>query len=108
MAIAAAVRKRGIGSVMLVERSAVGSGSSAELTGGFRDLFAAPALLTLSQRSIDLFDEFKAGAGDLGWRQCGYLYLATEEAQFARLPYAETNRGSYRGRLERLSPEEIR
>ena len=75
--------------IVVVEQSSqLAAGSSLASLENYRTCWAAPCLHHLMQRSIDVFhhaDEYFGEGVKLGMKQQGYLFLAFNESQAARL-----------------------
>ena len=66
----------GVGSILVIERDLLGSGSSAKPLGGVRATFSDPGNILLAQRSLEAYERFAGEFGvDIGLRQLGYLFL---------------------------------
>src|SRR5437868_687734 len=78
---------RGCRDVLVLERGArPGEGSTGRATGGFRAQFATPVNVRLSLLSREKLNAFRDETGvDPGFRQCGYLFIAANEAELAAL-----------------------
>src|SRR5919205_3228173 len=78
---------RGCRDVLVVERAArPGEGSTGRATGGFRAQFGTPVGVRLSLLSREKLLRFREETGvDPGYRQCGYLFVARDEAQLSAL-----------------------
>jgi sarcosine oxidase, subunit beta len=78
----------GITDVVLVERDALGSGSSSRSAGGVRAQFADELNIRIALRSISEFEAFQERVGaDIGYQQAGYLFLLDSDedaAEFRR------------------------
>ena len=74
---------RGYGPVLVLERDlAPGQGSTRRATGGFRAQFGSEINVRLSLLSREKLLRFEEELGvDPGYRPCGYLFLAEDEAQ---------------------------
>jgi len=73
------LRQRGA-DVTVVERDAIGSGSTPRAGGGIREQFTTPESIGLSRKSIKVWSEFEASFDvNLEYRRPGYLYLARDE-----------------------------
>ena len=73
------LRQRGA-DVTVVERDAIGSGSTPRAGGGIREQFTTPESIGLSRKSIEVWSEFEASFdANLEYRRPGYLYLARDE-----------------------------
>lgn len=71
----------GCDSAVLVERDTLGSGSTGAAAGGIRAQFSDELNIRIALESIARFDRFEDEIGvDIGFRQCGYLFLLTAEA----------------------------
>lgn len=81
--------KSGVDDVVVVERSEMGSGSSAKPLGGVRANFSDPSNIELGQRSLRAFDRFDDDFGvDIGLEKVGYLFLARDEQQLSGMTEA--------------------
>ncbi|HVT60128.1 MAG TPA: FAD-binding oxidoreductase [Thermoanaerobaculia bacterium] len=78
---------RGCRDVVVLERLAeLGGGSTSRATGGFRAQFATEVNVRLSLLARAKLLRFRDEVGaDPGYRPCGYLFLARDEAQLATL-----------------------
>ena len=78
--------------VLVVDRGdAIGSGSTARATGGFRAQFDNEIEVRLSMRSREKLLAFEEETGvDPGYAQHGYLFLACSEEELNRLRDAQT------------------
>jgi sarcosine oxidase subunit beta len=79
--------KKGCGPVLVLERNrAPGGGSTSRATGGFRAQFGSGINVRLSLLSREKLLRFEEELGvDPGYRPCGYLFLAGDEAQLGAL-----------------------
>jgi sarcosine oxidase, subunit beta len=79
--------RMGCGPVLVLEREAApGQGSTGRATGGFRAQFGSETNVRLSQLSREKLLGFEEELGvDPGYRPCGYLFLAEDEAQLGAL-----------------------
>jgi sarcosine oxidase, subunit beta len=79
--------RMGCGPVLVLEREAApGRGSTGRATGGFRAQFGSETNVRLSQLSREKLLGFEEELGvDPGYRPCGYLFLAEDEAQLGAL-----------------------
>src|SRR3954462_517555 len=73
-------RALGVADVVLVERDALASGSTSKSAGGIRAQFADELNIRIALRSLA---EFEAMADEISFRQHGYLFLLTDEADVA-------------------------
>ncbi|HEX2181052.1 MAG TPA: FAD-binding oxidoreductase [Rubrobacteraceae bacterium] len=78
---------RGCGSVLVLERDrGPGRGSTGRATGGFRAQFGSEINVRLSLLSREKLLRFEEEVGvDPGYRPCGYLFLADDEAHLGAL-----------------------
>jgi sarcosine oxidase, subunit beta len=83
--------KRGCGRILVLERHRTpGQGSTVRATGGFRAQFGSEINVRLSLLSREKLQSFEEEMGiDPGYRPCGYLFLAGEEAQLEALRGAQ-------------------
>jgi sarcosine oxidase subunit beta len=83
--------KRGCGSILVIERHREpGQGSTGKATGGFRAQFGSEINVRLSLLSREKLRSFEEEMGtDPGYRPCGYLFLAGDEAQLEALQGAQ-------------------
>ncbi len=76
--------RRGMRRVVVLERDALGSGSTSKNAGGVRLQFSSEINVQLSQRSIPKLERFAVEMGvDPQLHQVGYLFLITEERDVA-------------------------
>jgi sarcosine oxidase, subunit beta len=79
----------GVSDIVVIERDALGSGSSAKPLGGVRATFTDPGNIVLGQRSLETFERFhEAFKIDIGLQQVGYLFLCRNESELAALENA--------------------
>ncbi len=102
--------KRGCGRILVMERHRVpGQGSTGRATGGFRAQFASETnvrLSLLSREKLLSFDEELDA--DPGYRPCGYLFLADDEAQLEALRGAQkVQKAAGLGEAREVTPSEI-
>ncbi len=73
--------------IIVIEREMeLGTGATSKATGGIRHQFSTPVNVRLSQVSSSHFAGFEAETGiDIGWRQHGYLFMATPGAEWDAL-----------------------
>src|SRR5512145_1936300 len=77
--------RRGCSDVLLLEREPfLGTGSTGRCAGGVRHQFSSAVNIELSKISIRAIERFEADVGaPLDFRQDGYLFLLTREADWA-------------------------
>lgn len=70
----------GVERVVLLERGALGEGSTCSAAGGVRALFSDEINIALGLRSLDAFDRFSRKFGqEIDLHQVGYLFLFDDE-----------------------------
>ena len=68
--------RRGVRDVVLLDKDALGSGSTSKAAGGVRAQFSDPVNVTLGARSLETFRNFPALFGqEIDLHQVGYLFL---------------------------------
>ena len=74
--------KRGLKNIVLLEREEFfGTGATGRCAGGVRYQFSTEINIKLSLASLPMLECFKEEIGqDINYRQCGYLLVATNEA----------------------------
>ena len=81
---------RGCTDVLVLDRAVPGSGSTGRATGGYRAQFATPVNVRLSLLAREKLRAFRDELGvDAGYRPCGYLFIATDDAQLEGLRGAQ-------------------
>jgi sarcosine oxidase subunit beta len=79
--IAYHLARRGLRDVLVLERDAVGAGTTSKAAGGIRAQFPTETEVRFSLESIRVFESFEDEFGvDPGYRKIGYLFLVTDEA----------------------------
>ena len=102
---------RGCTNVLVIEdRSQSGQGSTGRATGGFRAQFSTAVNVGLSLLSREKLIRFREELGvDPQYRQCGYLFLARERAEFdALLAAQDVQKAAGLREAQRVSPSDIR
>jgi glycine/D-amino acid oxidase-like deaminating enzyme len=83
--IAYHLARRGTRDVVVLEREMVGAGSTSKAAGGIRVEFPLEIEVEFSLRGIEFFKRFRDEMGaECDFRQEGYLFLLTTEADVAR------------------------
>ena len=103
--------EKGCGPVLVLEREgAPGLGSTGKATGGFRAQFGSEINVRLSLLSREKLLRFEEELGvNPGYRPCGYLFLANDEAQLDALREAqEVQKKAGLDEAREGGPEEIR
>ncbi|HEX8707253.1 MAG TPA: FAD-dependent oxidoreductase [Pyrinomonadaceae bacterium] len=101
---------RGCRDVLVIERGAQpGEGSTGRATGGFRAQFGTSVNVRLSLLSRQKLLNFREELGrDTGYRPCGYLFLASGQAELDALYAAqEVQRACGLNETRRVSRDEI-
>jgi sarcosine oxidase subunit beta len=82
---------RGCADILVLESGLMpGEGSTGKATGGFRAQFSTPVNVRLSLLAREKLLRFAEELGvDAGYRQCGYLFLAREQAELYALHAAQ-------------------
>jgi sarcosine oxidase subunit beta len=97
--------RAGVGSILVIERNLLGSGSSAKPLGGVRATFSDPGNILLAQRSLEAYERFGAEFGvDIGLRQVGYLFLCRTENELAAVESSTELQNRLGGSSEMVSP----
>ena len=79
--IAYHLAERGMTNVIVLERDLIGRGATADAAGGIRLQFSTETNIRLTQLSLEYWENFEARFGvDINFRQQGYLFLLTDEA----------------------------
>ncbi len=79
--IAYHLARRGLRDVLVVERDAVGAGTTSKAAGGIRAQFATETEIRFSLESRRVFETFAEEFGvDPGYARIGYLFLVADEA----------------------------
>jgi sarcosine oxidase subunit beta len=78
--IAYHLARRGLRDVVVVERDAVGAGTTSKAAGGIRAQFSTETEVRFSLEAIRVFETFREEFGiDIGYRRIGYLFLVSDE-----------------------------
>jgi len=78
--------RRGVDRVVVLERGYLNAGASGRNGGGVRAQWSTPTMIRLARRSLELCGRFAAEMGVNVWfRRSGYLFLAPDPAQVARI-----------------------
>jgi glycine/D-amino acid oxidase-like deaminating enzyme len=79
--IAYHLARRGVRDVLVLERGAVGAGTTSKAAGGIRAQFPTETEVRFSLESIRVFESFTEEFGvDPGYRKIGYLFLVSDPA----------------------------
>lgn len=78
--IAYHLARRGLSDVVVLEREAVGAGTTSKAAGGIRAQFPTETEVRFSLESIRVFERFRDEFGvDPGYAKIGYLFLVADE-----------------------------
>ena len=108
LGLAYQLARRGLGDVVVLDRGYLNAGASGRNGGGVRAQWTTPTMIRLARRSIERMRDFATELGVNVWlRQGGYLFLAPDVEQAARLERNQKvhEREGLRTRL--LSPREV-
>jgi sarcosine oxidase subunit beta len=101
--------KKGVRSVVLLEKGRLGEGSTGRCLGGIRYQFSTPINIRFSLESLRFFRSCPGELGiDPGLKQIGYLFLATTQRSEAVLRGNIAPLRSFHIPVELLEPGEIR
>src|SRR5262245_6798897 len=82
--IAYNLARRGQRDAVVIEREAVGSGTTSTAAGGIRSQFPTATEVRFSLEAIGVFERFQEEFGvDIGYRRIGYLFLVSDPADLA-------------------------
>jgi sarcosine oxidase subunit beta len=77
--IAYHLARRGLRDVVVIERDAVGAGTTSKAAGGIRAQFPTETEVRFSLEAIRVFENFREEFGvDIGYRKIGYLFLVSD------------------------------
>jgi sarcosine oxidase subunit beta len=105
LALAWNFARRGQKDVLVLEEGYLAAGASGRNGGGVRMQWSTPTMVRLAKRSIELCKSFAREFGINVWfRQGGYLFLATDEVQAAKLEQNAKLHNSLGAPTRMLSP----
>lgn len=97
----------GVRNIVVIERSGLGTGSSAKPLGGVRATFSDPANVALGKRSLDAYGRFGQRFGvDIGLRRVGYLFLCRSAAEVADCEASVIVQNHFGSNSRMISPAE--
>jgi sarcosine oxidase subunit beta len=100
---------RGQRDVVVVERDAVGAGTTSKAAGGIRAQFATETEVRFSLEAIRVFETFEEQFGvDIGYRKIGYLFLISEPADLEGFRTRMALQRSLGVDVRLITPEEAR
>jgi sarcosine oxidase subunit beta len=86
LALAYHLCRRGLTDVVVLERGYLNAGASGRNGGGVRMQWTTPTMIRLARRSLEHMERFATEMGVNVWlRRGGYLFLAPDRAQAARI-----------------------
>jgi sarcosine oxidase subunit beta len=107
--IAYHLARRGARDVVVLEREAIGSGSTSKAAGGIRVQFSTRVEVEFSLRSIAFFERFEDEMGvPCDYRREGYLFLLGDEADVARYRRHLQLQQGFGASVQLVSPAEAR
>ncbi len=99
--------RAGVEDVVLVERGALGEGSTCKAAGGVRSLFSDEINIALGLRSLEAFERFGTDMGtEIDLHQVGYLFLIDDADHEAALGRAVELQNSMGVPSRMIGPEE--
>jgi glycine/D-amino acid oxidase-like deaminating enzyme len=99
----------GVNNIVVVERGALGSGSSGKPIGGVRTQFSDPLNIELGRRSLRAYQDFPNRPGtDIRLDSVGYLFLLTSAEQAADFEVSIRIQNSLDVPSRMVSPREAR
>ena len=94
--------------VLLVEQSAIASGSSSKAAGGVRACFSDPVNVAIGKRSLSLLADFGTRpGGEIDLHRVGYLFLCTTAAQMEEFGAAVEVHNSLGVRSSMIDVEQV-
>lgn len=108
-AVAYHLGRRGVNGVVVVEREIQsGAGSTGKCAGGIRQQFSSPVNVQMAHLSVKYFERFaeEMDTGETFW-QVGYLFLLSDEAQWAAFQAQAAMQRSLGVPTQVLSPAEV-
>ncbi|HEX3244963.1 MAG TPA: FAD-binding oxidoreductase [Chloroflexota bacterium] len=101
--------KRGVKNVVVLERDAIGSGTTSKAAGGIRAQFSTPVEIEFSLASLDFFHRFSDEmGGSCDFREHGYLYCLTSQEQLDRYTRDVELQRSMGIDVQMISPDDAR
>lgn len=105
--IAFHLAEAGVDDVLLLEQSALGSGSTCRAAGGVRAQFSDPVNIALGLRGLDAFERFPERPGQvIDLHQPGYLFLLSDPNSVAEYEQAVALQNSLGVASRLLTPDE--
>lgn len=95
--------------IILFEKGLLGEGSTSKCAGGIRAQFSTEINIIFSLESLKTWNHFQEITGvDIGFHKVGYLFLATNETEWAIFQNNMHRQRKFGIPVEALSPEEIK
>lgn len=83
--------RAGAGPILVMDRGFLSSGASGRNGGGVRQQWETPATIRLARESVDAYRHFGREFGyNIWFRQSGYVFVAEDDVQLARLRQVHT------------------
>jgi sarcosine oxidase, subunit beta len=100
---------RGVKNVVVIERDAIGSGTTSKAAGGIRAQFSTPVEIEFSLASLEFFHRFpEEMGGSCDFREHGYLYCLTSQEQVDRYARDIELQRSMGIDVQMISPDDAR
>jgi sarcosine oxidase subunit beta len=107
--IAYHLAKAGCSDVIILDKGAIGEGSTAKCTGGVRVQFSQEVNIRLSMESVKFFEHFEEETGyPSDFRQYGYLMLANSEDTLDTFHHNLALQSKLGAKISIISPKETR
>lgn len=107
LSIAYNLARGGVENVLVIERDALGSGSTSKAAGGVRAQFSDEVNIRLGQRSLEILETFAADFGqEIDLHRSGYLFLVDDEETLERFAQDVAVQNSYGVPSRILTPAE--
>jgi sarcosine oxidase subunit beta len=107
--IAYHLARRGVKNVVVIERDAIGSGTTSKAAGGIRAQFSTPVEIEFSLASLEFFHRFADEmGGSCDFREHGYLYCLTSLEQVERYSREIELQRSMGIDVQMISPDDAR
>lgn len=108
VSVAFHLAEAGVGDVLLLERDALGSGSTCKAAGGVRAQFSDPLNVQLGARSLTAFEQFRDRPGqDIDLHQVGYLFLLDRADDVAAFEQAVAMQNDLGVDSRMVTPEQV-
>jgi glycine/D-amino acid oxidase-like deaminating enzyme len=107
--IAYHLARRGQRDVAVIEREAVGAGTTSKAAGGIRSQFPTETEVRFSLEAVGVFERFREEFGvDIGYRRIGYLFLVSDPADLAGFRQRMTLQRKLGVDVREISPAEAK